>query len=127
MNIHHRFGQIAIEFLLLIGVGLFILLIALITITHVSKDKIDEKTYYELDDFGLAIRQELVLASEMEDGYTRKINIPVTVNGRAFTITSIPVTNETSMLVIMFNELNLTYVIPPIQGAFLKGKIVFII
>ncbi len=119
---HDRSGQIAIEFLLLVGISIFLLILVLISISAMSERKIDEKTYYELDDFGTTLQQELLLASGMENGYIRPINIPVTVNGRNFNMTMGGAQNDTSYLIITYMTVDIYYSIPPVNGSFVKGN-----
>ena len=115
-------AQIAIEFVLLIGVSIAILISALVIMTSLASDKTDEKTYYELDDFGKSIQQEVILASEMENGYIRQLDIPITVNGRDYTIlTNVSYLYNTSHIIIQFRTLETYYVIPPVNGTFKKG------
>lgn len=120
-NKHFKKSQIAIEFLLLAGTSIFILLLILISMYSLSKGKTDEKTYYELDDFGKSLQQEILLASELEDGYVRTMNIPMTLNGRNFNIT----TNQTSAyngyIKINYEVYEFYYAIPIVNGTFKKG------
>jgi hypothetical protein len=115
-------GQIAIEFVIFVGFGIFVALLLLLSITSLSEQKTDEKTYYEIDDFGIGLQRELILASEMEHGYVRRFNIPQTVNGRRFNITTGNTSSYNGYMTINYNNMELYYVIPVIDGTLVKGN-----
>lgn len=114
-------GQVAIEFLLLIAFSVILLLFLITTLSKISSLKTDEKTYYELNDLGRSIQQELLLTTELEDGYIRKINLPETVNGRNYELATNTLSNYVSYMNITFNDELIYYQIPPINGTFSKG------
>ena len=114
-------GQIALEFIFLIGIGLVMLLIFLVIVGTLGKEKTDEKSYAELDDLGKTIQQELILASNMEYGYNRKMNIPTAVNNRDFTVTTGNISEHNSYLSIDFQGHSIYYIIPSISGTIEKG------
>ena len=116
-------GQVAIEYLLLTGISFFVVFVLIIILSSLMESKRNEKAFYELDDFGRSIQQELILASELEDGYNRPINIPTTVNGRQYTITTGNVSPSNGYLIITlgFMGQEIFYEVPPINGSFRKG------
>ena len=115
-------GQIGIEFILLIILAIVILMTGLIVINSLTTSKIDEKTYNELDDLGLSIQRELILITELEDGFRRTLNVPVKVNGRTYTI----ITNNTSpsvgYLLINYLDTEIYYAIPALNGTLKLGN-----
>lgn len=120
-------GQIAIEFMTLTAIAFVILFTVLVASVSLSKSKTDERTYFELRDFGAGIQRELILATELEDGYHRRINLPVTVNGRDYSvITNGSATNETGFFVIEYKGRELYYAIPSVEGEFRKGDNVIV-
>ena len=116
-------SQISIEFLLLAGLSICIAIVMLVTITALTVNKTDEKTYYEIDDYGVSLQQEVILAGELEDGYNRRINIPITINGRSFTINNsyTSASNLSGYFTIDYNTIDIYYAIPPITGNLTKG------
>jgi hypothetical protein len=113
-------GQIAIEFLLIAGLAFFIIFTLLIAVYKISEDNNTIKTYVELKDFGYSLQKELLIASELEDGYKRKINIPVTLNGLDYNITIFNSTKYTYMI-ITYKNVETYYSIPVTEGNFVKG------
>ena len=82
------------------------------------------KAYQEMDDLGKSVQQEFLLASELEDGYTRKINLPLTMSGVSYTaiIGSSNHTNVTnSYLLLTFDQAELFYALPPVAGNITLG------
>lgn len=114
-------GQVAIEFLILIAFSVSMLLFLIATVSKVSISKTDEKTYFDLDDLGKSVQQELLLATEVEDGYNRKINLPQTINGRNYAIDTETISSQISYLNITYEEHLIFYHIPPINGTITKG------
>jgi len=115
-------GQVAMEFLMLIGLSIVMLLVFLTSVDIVSRQKTDEKTFYELDDLGVTIQKEIILASELENGYRRNIDIPQTVNGRNYVLDSGNASAYTAYISITFEGRELFYHIPLINGTPTKGK-----
>jgi uncharacterized protein (UPF0333 family) len=114
-------AQVAMEFMILMTLGVAILIILIIAVGSISKNKTDEKTYYELDDFGNSIQQELILAAELEDGYTRIINIPTSINGRKYNITTGSAGDYAGYLNIDYMTTTIYYPIPVVNGTLQKG------
>jgi hypothetical protein len=114
-------GQIAIEFLLLVGLSFAIIIILMISVFYLSEDNTTRKTYTDLMDFGRSLQQELLLASNLEDGYIRPINIPLTVNGLDFNITT-GTYNSTGYLILSYKATETFFVVPSVNGSFIKGK-----
>jgi hypothetical protein len=120
----NRNGQIAIEFLLLIAMAFFIVLTLLISMLSISERNTKIKSYNEMDDLGKSLQQELLLASQLEDGYTRKINLPLKINGLQYTafVGSSNYTNTSnSYLLLTFNSVELFYTLPHVTGNIYLG------
>jgi uncharacterized protein (UPF0333 family) len=114
-----RNGQIAIEFLLLIAMAFAIIITLLISILSMSESNTKMKAYREIDDLGKALQQEFLLAVQLEDGYNRKLNLPLTANGESYNaiIGSSNYANAThSYLLLTYKSTELLYLIPPIIG-----------
>jgi hypothetical protein len=111
-----RKSQIAIEFVIFMGAGLVFLIGFVIAITALGADKVDEKAYYKLNDFGASIQSEIILASEVNEGYTRTIFIPRSVEGIPFTMN-----NTNSHLFVHYKKEQLHYAIPNTLGMLQQG------
>ncbi|HYD03048.1 MAG TPA: hypothetical protein VEC16_02000 [Alphaproteobacteria bacterium] len=115
-------AQIVIEFLLLIGMAFFIIIVLLISLMSVSEGNHKTKTYNDLNDLGMSLQEEFLLAAELEDGYTRKINLPATVNGVQYNATLGSLANDTrSYLQIDYESTQLYYELPKIYGTLTMG------
>ena len=79
-------SQIAIEFLILLAMSFFIIISFMIIIVSISKTNARIQSFSDIDDLGKSLQQEVMLASQLEDGYIRKINVPVTLNGLDYNI-----------------------------------------
>ncbi len=113
-------AQIAIEFIMLAGMAIIILLVILIATALISSDKADETTYFELTDFGMGLQRELILAAEMQEGYNRIIDIPERINGRDYGITMWS-NAETSHMTIDYMGREIYFATPKTIGELTKG------
>jgi hypothetical protein len=117
-------GQIAIEFLMLIGVAFFIVLSLLIMTFSVFESNTKAQAYEEIDDLGMALQQEFLIAAQMEDGYNRRINLPITMNGINYNATiGIEGTGNTTngYLLLQYEAVELYYLIPRTNGSMALG------
>ena len=106
------------------GMAFFIVLAFMISAYSVAKNSEDSKNYADLDDLGKSIQQELLLASTLEDGYSRRINIPQTIVGGSFNITNGNIGNIQGY--IQFNyatnkPIEIYYITPIFIGNITKG------
>jgi hypothetical protein len=125
----NRNGQIAIEFLLLIAMAFFIVITLMISVLSVSERNTKVKAYEQMDDLGKSLQQEFLLASQLEDGYTRRINLPLTLISQRYTATigHSNYTNTTnSYLLLDFDSVELFYAIPPVTGNITLGNNVLV-
>jgi hypothetical protein len=69
-------GQVAMEFLILISIAFCIFIIY----TVITRDKVVnlsmEEEYIHLQDFTDSVRSEILVASQVEDGYYREFTLP---------------------------------------------------
>ena len=89
---------------------------------HLSTQKTEQKTFQEINDLGLSLQHEFLLASELEDGYTRDLFVPETINGLSYSVVVGNMTDSDGYLEILFGNLGITYNIPLINGTIHKGK-----
>jgi len=122
-------GQVAIEFLILIAIAFGVILTFLIAVLSFSEGNTKMKAYQEMDDMGKALQQEFLLAAQLEDGYTRKINLPLTANGGSYDI-SLGIANYTNTthgyILITYQSNELFYLIPPVTGNITRGDNVLV-
>lgn len=118
----NKSAQIAMEFLLIAGVSMVMIMLFLVIILNISEANTRARTYDDIYDLGQSLQTELLLASELEDGYSRKLDIPTQINNYPFTITIHDSTIYTYMI-IMYKGAETFYAIPPTQGAFHTGTV----
>lgn len=109
-------SQIALEFVLLFGLSMFIAIGILIFVYQANTDKAEEKIIYKMKDFSYTIQSEFVLASEMNNGYNRVVVLPEKVAETDYNIT---ITGN--MLVVSFEDIEYYYKIPYVIGNITKG------
>lgn len=115
-------GQLSIEFILLMVMSFALLFTFAFAIMSVSTQKNEQRTFHEMNSLGLSLQNEFLLSSELEDGYVREIQVPLTMNGLDYTITNGDSVSSEGYLEINFGNLGLTYNIPIINGTIHKGN-----
>lgn len=121
-------AQIAIEFLLLLTVAVGIIITLLVSFLYVSQTNSKIQTFQELEDLGQSLQQEFFLAAELEDGYTRKLNIPMTLSDTRPTSYNLKIVQANksftnySYLVITYSNQEIFYPIPPVSGELYLGN-----
>ena len=106
------------------GLAFFVILVFMISAYSVAKDTQDSKNYADLDDLGKSIQQELLLASTVEDGYTRIINIPQSINSGLYNISNGQVSNLQGFIKFTYisdTPIEIYYITPLFEGNFTKG------
>ena len=114
-------GQIAMEFLLVAAMSIFTIITLLIIIVAISQSHTEARTYDDIIDLGRSLQKELLLASELEDGYVRELDVPTEINGEDYNITIYNSTKFTYMIITYLNQ-ETFYAIPPIEGEFIEAK-----
>ncbi len=118
-------AQIAIEFLLLIAIAFGVILTFLVALLSISEGNAKMKAYQGIDDLGKALQQEFLLATQLEDGYTRRIDVPLTANGKRYDI-YLGMVNHTNVthgyLLLSYESNELFYLIPPVTGDIVLGQ-----
>lgn len=109
-------AQISIEFMVLLIMGVFFVLTFIVIVKNLSDQKIQNKALVELDDLGKSIQQELLLASSLQNGYSREIYIPPKLYGIPYTMNVSVASGTVMYLNFYYYETELFYAIPYIQG-----------
>lgn len=94
----------------------------LIAILLISQNNTETRSYYDMEDLGNSLQQEFLLAAELEDGYTRRINLPLTLNGLRYNATIGESNYSYYYLVLSYNTVELDYLIPPVNGTLKLGN-----
>ena len=116
-----RRGQLSIEFILLMAMSFAVLFTFAFALMSVANQKNEAKTFQEINNLGISLQKEFLLASELENGYSREIYVPEKLNGFSYTITNGNATSAEGYLEILFADRGVTYNIPLINGTIQKG------
>lgn len=114
-----RKSQVALEFMSLVIIAIIFSLIILVGFAVVMNDTREDETNAEIKDFGFKLQRELILASEVHEGYSRNIFIPEFIGKHEYTIT-----NNDRILIISKDEgdIDFPFPIPETNGTFVKGN-----
>lgn len=112
-----RKAQIALEFMSFVIIGLIFALILFVGFIVVMNDTRKDQSSAEAKDFGFKLQREIILASEVHEGYIRKIFIPEYLGKAEFTIT-----NNNRILIITSDDIDYPFRIPETNGTLQKGN-----
>jgi len=114
-------GQIAIEFILLTAFSFASLIIFLIILNNTLSDQQKDRALQNIKSFGESIQNEVLLASEMENGYHRVINVPSKINGQIYTLTFNKSISGAGYFTLNTNNQELFFQIPEVVGNLTYG------
>ena len=115
-------AQIAVEFMMLMITGFFLMFTLLIILNHIFVKNVDERVHIELENLGRSLQQELLLASEMETGFERTFVLPEKINGREYSIELGNSSSNKKYLAIKHNYYEHYFIIPMFNGTITKGN-----
>ncbi len=112
-------GQVANEFLILLGIGIIFLLVFLYAISDDIQSLTTEKEYNAIRDVGYSVQYEFFLAAAVKDGYMRKFTVPITHDGVQYNIT-----HSGNYLVLQTVKTGQVaeFAVPPFEGTIRKGQ-----
>ena len=110
-------GQIASQFMVLVGFLFIVFVIFVAGIAGKYKEISNEREEISVKDLALKLRGEINLAHSTYDGYERNLTVPYNLNGLNFTV-NLPTSNV--LQVISENE-EYTVIIPSINGSCTYG------
>ena len=85
-NFKHSKSQSAIEFMILIGFVLFFFTSFFIVIQWNMRDKLEERNNAAIQNVALIVQDEINLAYESSDGYSRTFRLPEKIDSREYEI-----------------------------------------
>ncbi|MFA5174471.1 MAG: hypothetical protein WC438_04795 [Candidatus Pacearchaeota archaeon] len=112
-------AQSSIEFMILVGVVIFFLVVFLGAIQGSMSDKLKEKQSIMVQDLASSVQDEINLASKSSDGYYRNFNIPEKINGRDY---SIEILEEMVYVKTNDNKNALALPLASVTGNVVKGE-----
>lgn len=114
-------AQVAIEFLVLLMMSAFIIMTLLVSLNVVTGKKQMQQSYLQLQDIAKATQQEIILAAQVNDGYTRQFYIPPSVGRFDFVLETGNATSAGSYFTMDFEDIQLFYKIPQVYGELQTG------
>jgi len=114
-----RKGQVANEFIILLGVGIIFLLIFLYAISDDIRSLTVQKEENAIKDVGFSTQNEFFFAAGSKDGYKRTFTVPDTHNGVSYTI---DILGGYLILESTKNNQIREFAIPPVIGNITKGE-----
>jgi len=110
-------GQIAIEFMSMMVIGIFMSMVMMVAFLVFMQDANADRKSAQIEDFGFKLQREIMLASEVHRGYERELNLPTQINGKY----NYEVNNTNRLLLVSYDNTDLTYPIPEVSGTLEKG------
>ena len=98
-------------------IGLILALVILVGFVVVMNDTREDQKAAEIKDLGFQIQRELILASEVHEGYSRDIDIPEYIGKYDYTII-----NNERVLVLTVDDVDYPFPIPKTNGTIKKGN-----
>lgn len=106
-----RRGQLSIEFVIFIAMGLLIMVSFLYIINEKESQLRDKRQLLLLKDLAYKIQSELDTASIVEDGYSRNFTLPISLEGLDYDVI---ITN--GYLAVFSEKFDVYSSVPPIPG-----------
>jgi len=114
----HKISQVSNEFIILLGMSFLFLLIFLSVISDEISSISFNKEYRSIKDLAFSVKHEIIIASEVMDGYERQFTLPSKVNGHDYSISN---TNISIILVTTNKGIEQSHLIPAVNGTLVKG------
>ena len=112
-------AQTAIEFVILVGFILFFFTIFFISIQENMSDKLSEKQNLMLKQTALTIQDEINLALDSSDGYSREFNVPEKIGNRDYDVSLV---EDMVYLKTQDEKYAMALPIAKVTGQVVKGK-----
>lgn len=111
-NFRLRKGQVALEFLILVGIAFFVF-ISLIVVLFFHAEQLRNKENADLlVGLSLAVQNEINSASSVKDGYSRTFLLPQTLNGNYYNISK-----ENNLVYFSMNSQEASILVPNFSGS----------
>lgn len=104
------------EFMIMIGLAMIVIIAFASIIYYLTYEYSEQKNIERLTDLGYSLQNELILASEVEYGYERTIEIPDKVGVADYSIGA-----AANAIVITYRGSEKLFLIPNVTGSFSKG------
>jgi hypothetical protein len=91
-------------------------------LSNISSDNQKHRLQTSIEDLGTSVKNEIITASEMENGYNRKLYLPPKIEGQEYNITLNNESNKSSYLVISSGLIEIYFDVPKISGTIAPGN-----
>ncbi|MFH1770226.1 MAG: hypothetical protein ABH828_01580 [archaeon] len=109
-------GQISIEFMSMAGIGIVLSMMFIGVLIFFLQDTNQDRKDSEMEHFAMQLQNEIILASEVHEGYSRQIYLSSQVGKYDYKIN-----NTENHLILEYDESVLSYRIPKTVGKLQKG------
>ncbi|MBR9692207.1 hypothetical protein GOV06_05480 [Candidatus Woesearchaeota archaeon] len=110
-------AQVSMEFIFLVGLAFTIMVVFIASTRSEFSTLRSEEERSLVKDVSVMVQQELIMASNVQDGYIRNFNVPLTLDGISY---SIQIINTTLLTATDGYEWVLN--VPPVIGDIQKGN-----
>jgi len=97
-------SQLAFQFLIVVGILLFVFITFFAIISNRSSEENEGKLMLEAQDIANAVQKEIVIASTVLDGYSREFFIPSRIGINNYSISTSGSGNKTLVLTLQGND-----------------------
>ena len=111
-----RKAQLAIEFLIILGISVLFLTVYLAVSNNLFLDYSNQKAQQAIELQGTELQKEILLASIVHDGYHRTFTVPALANGFNYSLNATP-----GYLTLSFGRQVATFPVPLTNGSLTKG------
>lgn len=111
-------GQFAMEFIMMMAFAIVVSMLFLSASGGLLAERSEDWRTRELNEIGYLIQDELILAAQVTDGYTREFFLPEKAGRFPYALTS-----GTSTVTLTSGQTILTFDIPAILGTVHKGTV----
>lgn len=110
-------GQVALEFMMLIGMAVLLMSIILVIVGGFANHKASQQKYDQMYSFGRTLQNELLLAATVHEGYSRTIYLPDRIGRYVYSIS-----NEQDTFTLRSSGVLLNFKIPETTGTLKIGE-----
>jgi hypothetical protein len=110
-------AQITIEFMMLVAIGIVFSLFMIGLASQKTEKISSDNEFLAVEDYAFSLQKEIMIASQVDDGYERSIELPDDINGVAYSVN----VSNTTMVVSSPNFEHVLY-IPEATGQFTVGQ-----
>ncbi|MFC1648091.1 hypothetical protein ACFL1B_01395 [Nanoarchaeota archaeon] len=104
--------------MMMVGLAILFIIIFLGISYSLFNDNIRIRNEDKIRDIGYSIQNEIILASEVHDGYKREITLPEHLGGLDYSLVT-----ANNYFVVSYKDGDIVFQVPEIQGALSKGAV----